>query len=59
MTAPGHHEVSGRSEGTATLVLSLSSVARSPGQDARGPAAKGVYFNPKPPILREQEACRF
>lgn len=45
VTPLGHPEVSGGSEGTAALVLSLSSEARSPGQEALGLAAKGVHFN--------------
>lgn len=57
VTSLGHREVSGCSEGTATLVVSLSSEARSPGQRAVGTAAKGVYFNPKPLIPRKREAC--
>lgn len=56
VTSLGHREVSGCSEGAATLVLSLSSEARSPGQRAVGTAAEGVYFNPKPLIPRKREA---
>lgn len=46
VTPLGRHMVSGCSEGTATLALSLSSEARSPGQDSLGGTAGGVYFHP-------------
>lgn len=57
VTSLGHREVSGCSEGTATLALSLRSEARSPGQRAVGTAAQGVYFNPKLLIPRKRDAC--